>query len=177
MRPQPKSSDLHLILDLMRANSDALGFIPRPALSARWISTGRYLIAHDRRHKPIGFLLHGPVHADGHAHIHQVCTDYDRRRRQHATQLLHELVTRLRREGAKTIHLRCGTDLEAMDFWTAIGAIPTLLCEGGKRRKRLIQHFELLILPKPPLQFRSCGPFGPPLDPIHLEARRPLEST
>ena len=168
-------NDLTLIVGLMRQNTDALGFIPLPDLQARWLALGRFLIAADRRNKPIGYLLHGPRHRDGRMHVNQVCIDYDHRRREHATRLVAALVKRARSAGARRLILRCAADLDAIDFWSSIGAIPTLLSEGGKRRARTIQTFQLPIPPNPTLQFRFSGPFGAPLDPRHLQTKRPLE--
>lgn len=164
-------TDLDLITALMSQDTDALGFIPHTALETTWLRKGRYLVSRDRRNRRCGYLLHGPVHRDGTLRINQVCLDLDRRRRRFATELIARLVARARAHHATSIHLRCATDLEAIAFWRSIGAIPTLLSEGGKRRSRLIQAFAMPIAPNPTLQFRSCGPFGPPIDSEHLPAR------
>lgn len=169
-------TDLEFIVGIMRSDTDALGFIPLPDLRSRWIARGRFLIATDRQNRRIGYLLHGPVNRTGQVHINQVCIDYDRRRREHATRLVQTLVCRARTRGAKIVILRCALDLEAIAFWRSIGAIPTLLSEGGKRRSRTIQGFAMPIQRNPTLQFRSCGPFGPAFDPKHLQDDRALEA-
>lgn len=168
--------DLALIIALMRENTDALGFIPSTAIAARWIRQGRYLIQRDRHNKRCGYLLHGPIHADGTMHINQVCLALDRRRRRYATALLDQLKARARAAGATTLLLRCAADLEAIHFWRASLAEPGPLLAGGIRRSRLIQPFRIPILAKPVPQFRSYGPFDAALDPKHLHSNRPLDA-
>jgi GNAT superfamily N-acetyltransferase len=139
-------TDLRLIIELMRQNTDALGFIPHPDLKTRWIHQGRYLMQRDARNRRIGYLLHGPIHPNGDLFLNQICLELDKRRRAHATRLLSELIALAAFRGARQIRLRCAQDLEAIEFWRSVGAIPSPPVPGGKRRNRVIQPFTIPIL-------------------------------
>jgi len=129
------------IVGLMKENTDALGFIPRPTIVKQFIRTDRIIIQRNRYRKAIGYLLHGPVHPDGHLIIHQACIRLDKRCAGFGRQALSELLTRAARARALTITLRCAWDLEAIAFWFESGFTPVAIVPGGKRRRRSIVSF------------------------------------
>lgn len=138
-------TDEDFIVELMRRDTDALGFIPRPALHDRITRRGRFILQRDGFGRRRGYLLHGPPRPNQPLRIYQVCVDVDHRRILHATQMLDELLRRAREGGATEILLRCATDLAANAFWRAIGAIPTATIQGGRRRRRQITLYRLPV--------------------------------
>ncbi len=158
-------TDSTFICGLMRANTNSLGFIPRPTIQNRFIPRGHYIIQRDRRAKPIGYLIHGPVHPDGTLYIHQTCIELDRRNRHFAHQALTTLLARALNHNAHRILLRCAADLPAVTFWAHLGFRATHISTGGRRRQRSIIHFRLDLTPRtvqpaPKVGFRlaSCEP-------------------
>lgn len=135
-------TDLEFICGLMRHNTDALGFIPRPALLERWIKQGNYIIQRDRFAKPIGYLLHGPVNDERTLYINQACIELDKRNRGFGKTALNTLLNRAIEAHATTILLRCATDLDAVEFWMSCGFNPIAITPGGARRHRTIIQFE-----------------------------------
>lgn len=131
------------ICGLMRRNTDALGFIPEPTIRERFVKRGMFVIQTNRFRKPIGYLIHGPVHPDRTLHIHQACIELDRRNRGFGQQAVAELLTRAKAKGARTIFLRCASDLDAVLFWSSCGFIPTGIKPGGARRHRTLIEYEL----------------------------------
>lgn len=133
------------IVGLMKENTDALGFIPRPAIVKQFTNLDRFIIQRNRFRKAIGYLLHGPVHPDGRLIIHQACIRLDKRNSGFGRQVLLELLCRAARGRAKRIDLRCAWDLDAVTFWYLHKFNPTAVAPGGRRRRRTIIHFSLEI--------------------------------
>lgn len=134
-------TDAAFICGLMKQNTDALGFIPRPTIEDRFVPAGHYLIQRNRFAKPVGYLIHGPVHPDGKLLIHQACIELDRRYRHFGHQTVQTLIDRAKRKGARVILLHCAADLDAVAFWTKLGFRQTRVSTGGARRRRTIIHF------------------------------------
>lgn len=131
------------ICGLMRRNTESLGFIPRPTIRDRFVKRGMYVIQTNRYGQPIGYLIHGPVHPDKTLHIHQACIELDRRNHGFGRQAIETLVQRACLAGARTILLRCASDLESVIFWQTLGFEPTRLAPGGAKRNRSLIHFKL----------------------------------
>lgn len=155
--PARPMDDADFIIGLMKTESDALGFIPNTAIRQRWIRQGNYLIQRSRHGPRRGYLLHGPTRRGRMLFVHQVCIDYDWRRRAHATELVRQLINRARRAGCTRIHLRCAADLEANDFWHAMGFQLTAINRPPNRRRRdvftYLYNLQALTLPPRPLRF------------------------
>lgn len=151
-------NDADFICGLMRHNTDDVGFITRPTIEERFIRRGLYVIQRDRLCRPIGYLVNGPVHKDLHCQIHQACIELDRRNRHFGIQAVQTMIDRAIQHGARTITLRCGTDLAAVKFWTAIGFIPYAFVAGGRRRARTIVHFALDLRKYHPPATRFLSP-------------------
>jgi len=138
-------TDLDFICALMRTETDALGFIPRPTLYDRITRHGRYLIQTDSHGRKLGYLLHGPTMPDRTIKVYQAVVDIDHRRIQHATRLVDRLIRRARAMEATSITLRCALDLEANAFWIASGFHLEAILPGGARRNRLIATYRLQV--------------------------------
>ncbi len=134
-------TDLDFIAGLARTETDALGFIPRPALQRRIIEPGRYIIIANRHGRPRGYLLHGPPRWGKPLHIYQACVEPDYRLRTYARRAVQQLEIQARPSGATELALRCAADLEAVRFWTAIGFDLQYTGIGGRERQRLVHHF------------------------------------
>lgn len=150
-------SDTDFICGLMRQNTDALGFIPRPTVRDRFVPRGQYLIQLNRFRKPIGYLIHGPLHPDGSVYIHQAVIDLHRRNRHFGNQMVNQLVARATRNSAGLLRLRCASDLDAVAFWTALGFQPKETTPGGHRRRRDVIRFELPLNGASVFQPRKVG--------------------
>lgn len=151
------------ICSLMRHNTDALGFITRPTIENRFVPRNLYVIQTNRFGKPIGYIIHGPVHKNGDLYIHQACIEIDRRNRGFGQAAVQTVITRATRHQARAILLRCPADLDAVLFWRSCGLLPTHISPGGARRRRTIVHFRLELeayhsqpAPIPRLRSASC---------------------
>ena len=136
-------NDASYIIGLMKTETDALGFIPAPAIHSRWIPKGRYIIQRDRRGRRRGYLLHGPATPGRELFVNQVCIEYDHRLKGHAFFAVRELFNRAHDAGCTAINLRCATDLSANWFWLSIGFTLIELIPGGNRRRRQISVYRM----------------------------------
>ena len=139
-------NDADFIIGLMKTETDALGFIPAPAIRSRWIPKGRYIIQRDRRGRRRGYLLHGPARPGRELFVNQVCIEYDHRLRGHAGLVVRELLNRAHDAGCAAINLRCAADLFANYFWMACGFTLINIEPGGKRRDREICVYRMSLL-------------------------------
>ncbi len=146
--------DATFIIGLMKTETDALGFIPAPAIRSRWIPKGRYIIQRDRRGRRRGYLLHGPAKPGQPLFVNQVCIKYDHRRLGYAFLAIRELFNRAHDAGCTAINLRCAADLSANSFWLAVGFKLINVIPGGHRRQREICVYRM-DLPKFAAQLRT----------------------
>ena len=130
--------DATFIIGLMKTETDAIGFIPAPAIRSRWIPKSRYIIQRDRRGRRRGYLLHGPARPGRELFVNQVCIEYDHRLRGYAFLAVRELINRATTAGCTAITLRCAADLSANWFWLAVGFRLVNVIPGGQRRDRKI---------------------------------------
>lgn len=133
--------DADFIIGLMKTETDAVGFIPAPAIRSRWIPKARFIIQRDRRGRPRGYLLHGPARTGRPLYVNQVCIEYDYRLRGHAYLAVREVIQRGLTAGCTQINLRCATDLSANWFWLTVGFQLVAWQTGGDRRNRNIFHY------------------------------------
>lgn len=163
------------IIGLMKENTDALGFIPRPTVDRQFVANDRYILQLNRFRKPIGYLLHGPRHADGRMHVAQACIQLDKRNAGFGSAVVDQLLSRATAAAATDIFLRCAQDLESCKFWSTAGFTPIAFLPGGRRRRRTIVRFHFSLaagappLPAVPLQPRSELPQAV-FDPLSLVA-------
>lgn len=126
------------IAGLMRANSDALGFVPLPTLEHQYIQAGRYILQRDERGCRVGYLLHGAARAGCPLVITQHCIDGDHRLHGYGDVALRTLIQRATQAGASSIRLRCALDNESLAFWQAEGFVLADIIPGGQARQRQI---------------------------------------
>ena len=136
------------IVGLMRTQSDALGFIPSTSVHDKYVCAENFIIQHDEHGAKVGYILHGPIRYGKNVVISQAVIDMEKRRRHYGFLAVDELVTRCKSRNASSISLRCAADLEAVQFWQAVGFQLNDIVPGGERRGRMICRFFLpLALP------------------------------
>lgn len=125
--------DLILYVDsLQRKNAECLSFYPR-CVFEREAEKGRIFLGL-LNGEPCGYLYVGARGLD--VKCHQVCIQYDARRRLYGAQLVNAMEEYAR--GAQTLTLRCGFDLDANTFWAEMGYTCVAIQPGGVRRMRKI---------------------------------------
>ena len=117
---------------LQRANAEYLGFMPTCVLE-REQENGRIFLSL-LNNEPCGYIYAGAVGRD--VACHQVCIQYDARRRKYGSMLVAALEEYA--SGARSIVLRCGFDLDANEFWHTHGYRVSKIVDGGVRRMRRI---------------------------------------
>lgn len=90
---------------------------------------------------PCGFLLLGPPKKTW--RIYQTCVQPDARRIEHATTLIDTIKRRAHAANVHQIELWCAADLEANQFWQAVGFQPTTTRHKRKEKNRLQQGYRL----------------------------------
>ena len=125
--------DLILYVDsLQRKNAEALSFYPK-CVFEREQTNGRLFLGL-LNGQPCGYIYVG---ARGHdVKCHQVCIQYDARRRLYGASLVKAMEDYAR--CAFSITLRCGFDLDANNFWRDMGYQCIAIQNGGIRRMRKI---------------------------------------
>lgn len=132
----------------MRANYEAVGFIPEPTVRHRYITCHRYILQEDERGKLVGYLLHGALQRGKPCVISQHLIDYDYRRRHYGWLAFQEFVRRCEFAGVSSIHLRVADDLPSVQFWQSCGFQTIRVLPGGESRQRMIvEMVHLLSLP------------------------------
>lgn len=113
-----RSQDLAYVVHLQKKFGQAIGFLPRAALSEK-IELQRIWIARENG-QPAGYLHHGTL-ATPEVRIFQAAIQYDARRRRLAAGLVEHFVCRAQAAGAYGVSLRCLAHLDANEFWEAVG--------------------------------------------------------
>ncbi len=125
------SDDLRHVDELMRSNSQTLGFLPAAALS-EYLQKGRVLGAKIDGDRLIGYLLYSS--SQSRFRIVQLCVSKEFRGRGVASQLLEEL------KGVATtqsfITLSCRRDFPAHSMWPRLGFVPI----EEKRGRSVVGH-------------------------------------
>lgn len=129
---------------LQKANAEALSFYPRVVFE-REERNGRLFLGL-LNGQPCGYIYAGSG-AGGNVRCHQVCIEYDVRRRLYGAALVVALEDYAAERGAMEITLRCGFDLDANSFWNALGYVCIGVVDGGVRRMRRINIWRKFIQP------------------------------
>lgn len=127
---------------LQRKNADALSFYPRQVFE-REHKKGRLFLG-VLNGEPCGYIYVGAKGRD--VKCHQVCIQYDARRRLHGAAIVAVMEEYAR--DASSITLRCGFDLEANDFWKSLGYACVAHQPGGVRRMRTINVWRKQLTPE-----------------------------
>jgi GNAT superfamily N-acetyltransferase len=141
------NDDTSWIVGLMRANYDAIGFIPETTVAEQYIRQERYILQLDERGNRVGFLLHGAVHSGGLLTVAQHCIDDDHRLHGYGEQAFETLLSRARQGGCHGIKLRCASELPSNEFWQRMGLIHTATQHPVTVRHRTINIYLLDLWP------------------------------
>lgn len=128
---------------LQKANAEALSFYPR-AVFEREQKLGRLFLGL-LNGQPCGYIYAGAQGRD--VKLHQVCIQYDARRRFYGGALVQVMEAYANDGKASTVTLRCGFDIEANDFWRAMGYGVVAVHDGGIRRMRRINVWQKQLSP------------------------------
>ena len=131
---QDHPSLLAFVDDLQRKNAEALSFYPKQVFE-REAEKGRLFLGL-LNGQPCGYVYMGAPAVD--VKCHQVCIQYDARRRLYGASLVVAMEDYAHRHNASSITLRCGFDLDANDFWQSLGYGVVAHQAGGIRRLRTI---------------------------------------
>jgi GNAT superfamily N-acetyltransferase len=140
---QEHPSLLKYVDDLQRKNSDALSFYPMQVFE-REAQKGRLFLGL-LNGQPCGYIYMGAPAVD--VKCHQVCIQYDARRRLYGASLVVAAEDYAQRFNASTITLRCGFELDANDFWQSLGYGVVAKQPGGIRRMRTINVWRKELQP------------------------------
>ena len=155
---------------LQNLHRSAVGFLPTVALR-EYQARKQLWIARDNG-QPCGYLAWGSFRGDRPKRepftlkIIQACIDYDVRFRDHGAQLIYDLERTAIAAGIETLSLWCASDLQANQFWHALGFNPTGIRTGGSAfiKNRLHTHWTK-TLPVPILSPIRLAPLHLPWTP------------
>lgn len=146
---------LQFVDSLQKANAEALSFYPSQVFE-REAEKGRIFLGL-LNGEPCGYIYLGAGGQD--VKCHQVCIQYDARRRLYGASLVVAMEDYAIRHNASSLTLRCGFDLDANDFWQSMGYGVIAHQPGGVRRMRTINIWRKQLSPEL-------------FSPLHLEPAR-----
>lgn len=129
---------------LQRKNAEALSFYPKQVFE-REKENGRLFLGL-LNGEPSGYLYVGA--AGGDVKCHQVCIEYDARRRLYGKMLAICMEQYAKDAYSNSITLRCGFDLDANKFWQEMGFNVIQILDGGVRRMRKINVWRKYLRPQ-----------------------------
>jgi len=129
---------------LQRKNAEALSFYPKQVFE-REKENGRLYLGL-LNGEPCGYIYVGA--AGGDVKCHQVCIEYDARRKLYGAMLVVAMETYANASLSNSITLRCGFDLEANKFWQELGYNCIAVKQGGIRRMRKINVWRKYLQPQ-----------------------------
>jgi GNAT superfamily N-acetyltransferase len=128
---------------LQRKNAEALSFYPRCVFERE--SEKHRLFLGLLNGQPCGYIYVGAKGVN--VRCHQVCIEYDARRRLYGAMLVVAMEQYAAEGKASTITLRCGADLDANQFWLSLGYSCVAIRDGGVRRMRKINVWQKELSP------------------------------
>jgi GNAT superfamily N-acetyltransferase len=136
---------LILFIDsLQKKNAEQLSFYPKQVFE-REKENGRLFLGL-LNGEPCGYIYVGA--AGGDVKCHQVCIEYDARRKFYGAMLVTALEQYALDTYSNSITLRCGFDLEANHFWKSLGYQCIKVVDGGIRRNRKINIWRKYLKPQ-----------------------------
>lgn len=129
---------------LQKKNAEALSFYPKQVFE-REQEKGRLFLGM-LNGEPCGYLYVGATGRD--VKCHQVCIEYDARRRLYGAQLVSVMEHYAQEGRSSSITLRCGFDLDANQFWKDLGYSVIMHQAGGVRRMRTINIWRKQLTPE-----------------------------
>ena len=134
---------LKYVDELQRKNAESLSFYPMQVVERESIK-GRIFLGL-LNNQPCGYIYMGAVGGD--VKIHQVCIQYDARRKLYGASLVVAVEDCANKYYSQSITLRCGFDLEANEFWRDMGYNCLKIVAGGIRRMREINIWRKQLQP------------------------------
>jgi hypothetical protein len=125
---------INFVDGLQKKNAEALSFYPKQVFEREQLK-GRLFLGL-LNGEPAGYLYVGAQRGD--VKCHQVCIQYDARRRLYGAAIVSVMEQYAEEGKASSITLRCGFDLDANDFWKSMGYQCIAHQMGGIRRRRTI---------------------------------------
>jgi len=135
---------LTYIDSLQKKNAEQLSFYPKQVFE-REQKNGRLYLGM-LNGEPCGYIYVGA--AGGDVKCHQVCIQYDARRKLYGAMLVMALENYANESLSNSITLRCGFDLEANKFWKELGYNCIAVKQGGVRRMRKINVWRKYLQPQ-----------------------------
>ena len=135
---------LNYIDNLQRKNAEQLSFYPKQVFE-REQKNGRLYLGM-LNGEPCGYIYVGA--AGGDVKCHQVCIQYDARRKLYGAMLVMALENYANESLSDSITLRCGFDLDANQFWKELGYNCIAVKQGGIRRNRKINVWRKYLQPQ-----------------------------
>lgn len=129
---------------LQRKNAEQLSFYPNQVFE-REKENGRLYLGL-LNGEPCGYIYVGS--AGGDVKCHQVCIEYDARRKLYGAMLVIAMENYANASLSNSITLRCGFDLEANQFWKELGYNCIAVKQGGIRRMRKINVWRKYLQPQ-----------------------------
>ena len=120
---------------LQRKNAEALSFYPLSVFE-REAAKGRIFLGL-LNGQACGYIYIGSPNMTT-VRVHQVCIEYDIRRLEYGAQLVVAVEDYALTHGSSRVLLRGGFELEANNFWEALGYQCVGIVDGGIRRQRKI---------------------------------------
>jgi hypothetical protein len=140
-----KHPDLVKYVDaLQKKNAEQLSFYPLTTFE-REAENGRLFLAL-LNGEPCGYIYTGAWKNE--VKCHQVCIQYDARRRLYGAALVVNIEALALNTGSFAVSLRCGFDLEANVFWRTMGYTCVRQVKGGVRRMRTINVWRKQLQPE-----------------------------
>lgn len=137
--------DLLIYIDgLQKKNAESLSFYPTQVFE-RESEKGRIYLGL-LNGEPCGYIYRGALKGD--VRCHQVCIQYDARRRMYGAQLVACLESDAVDAKCNGVSLRCGFDLDANEFWKSMGYQCVDIQDGGVRRMRKINVWRKPLQPQ-----------------------------
>lgn len=144
--------DVNLLVDLQKRFSNQLGFMSKSALEEK-IESARCLVA-TVNGEAVGHLVHGSF-AWSDAWIFQCAVRRDAQRLDIGTALTRHAEARAAAAGVTGLFLKCRDNIDALDFWPAIGFTEAGTLDKVNARRRAVIVFgralpTTAILSRPP---------------------------
>ena len=130
-----------------RKGTNQIGFIHRSKV--RWLAERGQAGIVEGNNDPVGFVLHGRTPPD--LQIYQVWMRLDARRHLYASLMIQHVEWFARVRNCRRVVLRCATDLEAFDFWLAMGFTIAGIDATPNCRRRTVTIFSRSINALTPL--------------------------
>ena len=129
---------------LQKKNAEALSFYPKQVFE-REKENGRLFLGL-LNGEPCGYIYIGA--GGGDVKCHQVCIQYDARRRLYGSMLAIAMEDYAKNYYSNSVTLRCGFDLDANKFWQDMGYNCIKIVNGGIRRMRKINVWRKYLKPQ-----------------------------